>query len=352
MDNNTRPSNLQRKISEDQILTYRKIYLIVLSIICCLEIYMFIRAIGRFDFTDWKRVSYFCSYLLLLVSSAFTLTLLVINTIRGKLMGVLVVMLDIYSVIVVLWGTLISFLDVSNGHTMIVYLTVIVCIAVLTNLRPIVYSSCVIPTSAALCVSAYLLDSELVATTGYIINFAVFVFFALLLELIKYKLTNRNYITTDKLIKLSFHDQLTGVYNRHSLKERLAAMNDTDMFYFGIVDVDNFKSVNDTYGHDVGDECLKRISVALCNNFGTEVFRYGGDEFVVISSKREDEIVRLVNEINDMLASEYEGKGIHISAGFYCPTSSNEQYKDYFGKADAALYQAKETGKSKAVIYK
>ena len=86
------------------------------------------------------------------------------------------------------------------------------------------------------------------------------------------------------LIYISEHDVLTGVLNRYGLKKRIAELfNPEGEGYLCVVDIDNFKTINDTYGHETGDKVLIKIVEVLKKVFRDDdcICRIGGDEFVV-----------------------------------------------------------------------
>lgn len=146
-------------------------------------------------------------------------------------------------------------------------------------------------------------------------------------------------------------DELTGLLNR-------SAFNDLATFYkdaseglaFLIIDVDNFKTINDTYGHAIGDEALKRVASLLEECFRSNDFpiRYGGDEFVVIMTElspgQSGVIKRKIDYINSTLQNPIDDiPKLSVSVGI---AFSNQGFtSDLFEKADEALYQTKENGR-------
>lgn len=159
-------------------------------------------------------------------------------------------------------------------------------------------------------------------------------------------------------------DPLSGVYNRYYLEERAnswleQALVDDDHICCIVFDVDNFKAINDTHGHLLGDEVIKMIGktcLDVLKNTETIVARYGGDEFVVMSKSYGEQDVldksqRLFDAITENFVS-YEDKIIQvaISMGIVCnrilPTTV---FKTLFHAADQALYRAKGQGKNQIV---
>ena len=154
-------------------------------------------------------------------------------------------------------------------------------------------------------------------------------------------------------VELSYeatHDALTGLYNRKVFDE--IRTGDQKDYTLILADVDHFKQVNDTYGHDVGDQVLQKMAQVLLHNFRSEdyVCRIGGDEFAVIMLHTDSSLRQLVE---NKLASISSGmKDVSdglpensISAGIAFPDRENAS-EDIFIDADRALYAAKEAGRN------
>ena len=155
------------------------------------------------------------------------------------------------------------------------------------------------------------------------------------------------------LAKLTFkasHDELTGVYNRAGYESLLSSL-DLQTTYMILFDVDNFKHINDTYGHEVGDQVLVKIAGALKKHFRSDdhICRVGGDEFVVFmvnaEKKNKDLIRRKIEQINQTLESTDDGlPKSSISVGV-AHGSEVTDVKALFEIADDAMYAAKKNGK-------
>jgi len=167
---------------------------------------------------------------------------------------------------------------------------------------------------------------------------------------------DENRRTHERLTYGNMHDTLTGLYNRSAYD---LMRHDLDMAHNALllVDVDRFKSVNDTYGHDVGDLVLKRVSEVLIYSFRSTdlVFRLGGDEFVVImtnvdSSSREQVRAR-IEQANVMLQKPSDDlPPASLSVGVAFGDRENPD-GDIFQDADTALYRMKEAGRCGCYIY-
>ncbi|MFK8083928.1 MAG: EAL domain-containing protein [Granulosicoccus sp.] len=171
------------------------------------------------------------------------------------------------------------------------------------------------------------------------------------------------HLASEKLRFAAGHDVLTGLANRSAfldqLQERLNGISQRANTALLYLDLDGFKSINDTLGHDCGDELLREVAIRLTNSVAAEDLcaRLGGDEFTIIvtsvSTQEEvcnlaERIVRKFNETFHVFDNElYLSTSIGISMGDTHTTSSDEFIK----QADTALYKAKASGRSRWVVY-
>jgi len=147
------------------------------------------------------------------------------------------------------------------------------------------------------------------------------------------------------------HDKLTTLYNRRGFDALLDELDLSDAALL-IVDLDNFKSINDAYGHDAGDRVLIQVADTLIEHFGNEgyVSRFGGDEFVVIMENTppvmQEYLTEKIHSINEKLQSASGGiPSVTVSVGVsFC--NGHTDVREILKQADNALYEAKETGKS------
>ncbi|MCM8819727.1 MAG: GGDEF domain-containing protein, partial [Candidatus Omnitrophica bacterium] len=162
----------------------------------------------------------------------------------------------------------------------------------------------------------------------------------------------------DTLIK-AHKDALTNLWNhgyfQYKLDEELLNAKSKNSFLsILMIDIDNFKKINDTYGHMQGDEALKKISEFLSENIGEKniLCRYGGEEFAVIlpSTFKEDaakfaENLRKKLSETDILVNKFT---ISIGVATY-PVDAIEK-EELLRKADIALYKAKKEGKNRIIL--
>ena len=162
--------------------------------------------------------------------------------------------------------------------------------------------------------------------------------------------------TQDALSYEATHDPLTGLFNRGAYNMLIESV-DTEHMALLIVDVDHFKQVNDTYGHDMGDRVLIRVAEILKHSFRSVdiICRFGGDEFVVVMTRVNSSMKQLVsNKIdraNEILSHpEDDLPVISLSVGVAFSDRENPQ-GDIFKDADLALYRVKEEGRSGCSFY-
>jgi diguanylate cyclase (GGDEF)-like protein len=168
------------------------------------------------------------------------------------------------------------------------------------------------------------------------------------------------------LERLSSMDALTGIFNRRYLDAALARSCDIALDHqrwIGIlmIDIDNFKSVNDTSGHQYGDLCLEQVAQVLQHSVraGVDtVARYGGEEFVaILPDADKKEAIRVAERIRESIEAAgmtaAEGKVLTISAGVTAirgEKGSKFNAEELIATADQALYAAKNSGRNR-VIY-
>lgn len=151
------------------------------------------------------------------------------------------------------------------------------------------------------------------------------------------------------------HDHLTGVYNRSGFDTYLRTL-DFDTTTLIIIDIDNFKDINDTYGHAIGDKVLRRVADTIRTHFRADdiICRIGGDEFVVFMKytglEKKDTIERKISEINECLGVAIDDMpAISLSVG--AAYGRGLEPEDVYKKADRALYETKENGRHGFTYY-
>ena len=170
----------------------------------------------------------------------------------------------------------------------------------------------------------------------------------------------------NKLLEfMSITDPLTNIRNRRYFDKTLKlemsrAIRERESLSVLIVDIDFFKLVNDSHGHQVGDEVLKAVALSLSQliNRSTDLLaRFGGEEFVVIlpntsvqGAQHVAECIR--NAIGDLQVPEAPGLALSASIGVYSATPVvNSNHEHWVRNADEALYRAKNSGRNQVVVF-
>lgn len=153
--------------------------------------------------------------------------------------------------------------------------------------------------------------------------------------------------------KLSYQDPLTGAWNRRYLKKKFPEIAEKHRkqgrhFYFILSDLNHFKELNDTYGHDYGDMILQRLSRAIMDHLGRDdmLVRMGGDEFAILTDTRpKQRILDATMAFRKKLQAE-SGTGhgdVSVTYGLIRISAGNKPvFKDIYRLADRALYKGKE----------
>jgi diguanylate cyclase (GGDEF)-like protein/PAS domain S-box-containing protein len=164
----------------------------------------------------------------------------------------------------------------------------------------------------------------------------------------------------DQLRKLAVTDELTGLRNRRSFEERLVmefsmARRRKRELSVLLIDVDNFKTINDRWGHAAGDEVLRRLGMILRTTVRLPDLpaRYGGEEFVVLLPESgEDSAMGLARRVMQRVATEdWENEPLTISVGMAAMNESLESGFQLVELADEALYAAKRAGKNRVMVH-
>jgi diguanylate cyclase (GGDEF)-like protein len=168
----------------------------------------------------------------------------------------------------------------------------------------------------------------------------------------------------EELQRQAFYDPLTQLPNRALFLDRVEralsqARRTGELVAIGYLDLDQFKLLNDTYGHDVGDLVLKQVATSLrrCLREGDTVARMGGDEFTLLlpNISGPAEAARVAERLLDSLRQplDLDHRPLHIAAsiGLSLFPRDSQQVSELLTLADRALYQAKSAGKNRFHIH-
>ncbi|MFT6433144.1 MAG: diguanylate cyclase (GGDEF)-like protein [Candidatus Azotimanducaceae bacterium] len=162
----------------------------------------------------------------------------------------------------------------------------------------------------------------------------------------------------DQLVQLSTIDALTGAGNRRALDDKLQSEIEIykrtgNPMSVILLDFDNFKEVNDNRGHAAGDDLLIRISSVIKERIRTtdSLFRYGGDEFVVLAANADLETSsQLAEDLRALVDADESVSGYRVSISLgVAEYQRDESMPGWLGRADAALFESKRSGRNRVM---
>lgn len=243
-----------------------------------------------------------------------------------------------------------SYLDLQCGYSSAFFVTAIMIIAGMFVINPYIYGVMVCVAALVLIIAGETGGFRLfVENPVHVLYFIMFIIVSILVCYRHYSLAVKELSDVEKLEALSETDRLTGLGNRRAFDIAMEEAERTGTpFSMAIVDVDDYKNINDAYGHAFGDECLKTIADELREEFETGVYRYGGDEIVVLFGGGSKELIEKLRNVNERLAKN-ENCRLRLSGGVYTP--DRDDTLNIFKKVDEALYYAKSNKKGEFIEY-
>jgi diguanylate cyclase (GGDEF)-like protein len=152
----------------------------------------------------------------------------------------------------------------------------------------------------------------------------------------------------ERIKYLSFHDELTGLYNRNYFENEVKKISDGRLDPIGmvVIDIDGMKLINDSLGHQAGDKALKEMSRLLRKTFRKSdvVCRIGGDEFSVIIPRANDSLMEMLWERLFFIYSDSQDQfsiPLSFSFGYSVGNIKDEDFENIFKRADIAMYSSK-----------
>lgn len=276
----------------------------------------------------------------------------------------------LYGFFLMAWGVCVTAYDQRVSNSISVYLTISLTVAVLVYFKPLqavaVYGFFLIVMYLMLPVF-----QELPADNyGNNVNMTVMTLMSVFICAYRHALDRKHYLDQQIIVEQNRHladeavrDSLTRLRNRRFLDERMddlyqqcaeARVAMTVM----MIDIDHFKNYNDTYGHQQGDECLRRMAWRLEQEMDEEdeyLIRYGGEEFLYVGVGVEAQMaIEKGKQFNKVIRelvigpSDQDPRSITISIGIYSRfPAEGRQWTDYVAEADKALYTAKNSGRDR-----
>ena len=278
-----------------------------------------------------------------------------------------------YCTFIVLWGIAISSLDLYRGRqfsnmTFLICYMVVMCGIVMD--RKYSYIMSLLTLAISIPVFSSLIYGKIYFSFGLVFNHLNAVVVCLVISYVNYNQRQRYFkLLVEKnlenkkleeennnLAYFALNDELTGLKNRFAFaedKEKFYKENKNYSKYVLVclIDIDDFKKINDKYGHLFGDECLKEVG-KLLNSWSNYSYRYGGEEFICAfkldSIENIDKILAELNsEVSCIRIKDVPNFRLTVSIGAYAFKPKNhESYDNCFEIMDENLYKVKKTGKN------
>lgn len=367
---------------------------IMMTFIAIFQVYDIIYTIfKKKNIYTFPNYIYMTLYISLLIATIGILYL-VINLSKNieKNANKILIFSTIYSGLILLWGTGITVLGFTKSDEIIVYITIVIGIAATSYMKPkisiiLLSSNCIILLTLIMNISTIFPDYEILKIDhqGLYINVVIFTIMGISASIMRYinkyeDFRHRHIIISQNkklnemnnelnrlnvyLKSISKTDCLSKLYNRWCLDEtmqdqlQICIENNTNLAVL-MIDIDDFKSLNDSFGHEIGDNGIKMVSSIIkkySEEFSLSSFRYGGEEFLILMPNFDErDAFRIANDIRmDISSAQIKDTNINltVSGGLHCcmPTTK-EEYADFIVKSDRALYKAKDKGKNFIEVY-
>lgn len=208
-------------------------------------------------------------------------------------------------------------------------------------------------------------STEIMRSVNIFFNTGLIFFFSMLFVMEIHTLFRKLNDTNDRLAFTATHDALTGLYNRHSLRKFFDELeNGNELFCIVMGDIDDFKKINDTYGHDCGDIVLKTVADIVMKNMGEKdiACRWGGEEFLIIMRGSREECfdrISLVKAQINALDIVHGNSRVHVTMTFGFADSDEKSQTEHsahksidamISTVDKRLYKGKTSGKNVIVV--
>ncbi len=310
-------------------------------------------------FSSMEYISYFIAYTSLLLCSvaAYIIMIAISRNFDNRYHSVEMLSV-VYDAFLIVWSVYITALDTyyNGSFSGIVFITILVIVPVVSFVKPVFYMVFHVVGCGLLLMIICLYTKD--GVLANVINFSVFAIISLISSLTYYGVRINSYKRQVMLEDAAEKDALSGLYNRQKLGQMSPVIwkrcIEKKMPLTCILcDIDDFKQINDNYGHLVGDEWIKAVANVMKQTVHNDLcFRYGGEEFIMLLPEDTMEAGSHVVETIQAKLKELRKKPgnieITLSFGIYegIPSGEVENIEKLFSKADALMYEAKRNGKN------
>ena len=259
-----------------------------------------------------------------------------------------------FIIALLVFANFISINDYIKHEQILVFITIELFVSCLFMIKPyLAIILIIIPFS----VFYYLMVTTIGVSSATKVNYPIIMIFFILVNVVRYqqylKVAENNVVNrelADKLRNASRYDFLTGLKNRNALNMDFENPKNPSLnsnFIIMVTDLDDFKSFNDTKGHQFGDQVLKQYASILQANFGKKYcYRYGGDEYLLVLPEiAEEEFLKKIKSCEEKIKGDFHFSGGY-TRGF---VADSRDLHTLISRADQNLYQAKGSGKNKII---
>ena len=303
-------------------------------------------------YNSTRNLVYLFAYFSLLLASFVGIILLVLFKKNKFSLFSMSLILHFFALLMVIWSTTITILDLRNNSAPIVHITVMMVLGGIIVISPYFYATINILSIVIIAIFNIINNYHFFDGPSAYMNISVLIIMTIIMAFRHYIVRINAAKTNDFLRDLSYTDHLTGLGNEtayfESVDKLLKSLQRMEIKYGVVVmDVNNVKTTNDTYGHRFGCHLIVEAGHMLPTIFKTSrLFHVGGDEFIVILLGDDvlniDEIIKDFDNKLRYSKIEYEGHELVFSvARGYHLSGPNMTYKEVFQAADDKMYENK-----------
>lgn len=308
------------------------------------------------DISPFIDYAYLISQIVVGVISLGMIAVLVLNKYKKINTIALAVSCHVYAVILMVWATGDSIIDLKIGMSPIVYLVVATLVSSLFILEPIFFTILSVGTFISIIVCQLIKGYDFFSNKYGVENLIYFIIFSVIIILIAFRhfnVTLREYTSLKEVERLTYYDELTSLLNERSYLNKIDEINQEieenkrKPFAIILMDVNNLKATNDEFGHHYGCHLVVLTGHTLKEFFKTSsVYHIGGDEFLsIVEGEDYDKLDELLIEFEKTFRYsliQYEGKQLIFSvARGYARYKDGDTYRDVLQQADDMMYQNK-----------